>query len=148
MLFRLLISLSLLFVATQQNAQVPEVELVEVPCSDPFMPDRYYRTKYDKNPLYKMRKEKKLSPEFTGQFISIIRSKERLISHPSFAQFGNIEIFISKDVIHYGIPAHFASADALDSFLEAIVSPRSPNFEIYFMSEGREDKEYRSYMQY
>lgn len=136
MFFKILLMLGICCSVCIANGQVPEVELVELKSDDPFMPKRYYRTISKHNARSLLRNEKRMEASFTGQFISLVRTKDRLLYHAYFAQFGNIVYRVIDGWIHYGITTHFDNPTALDNYLKGVVKPKAPDYENYFFQLG------------
>jgi hypothetical protein len=145
MLFKQLLSLSLCFYVFSILAQVPNVELVQSAAADPFMPRKYYQTKWSDKECNKLRKESILPADFTGQFISLVKAEQRIIYHPIFSQFGELKIFLKKDLIHYGIATNFHSPKEFHSFVINIIEPRIREYEIHYLKKGLEAPDYLSY---
>ncbi len=145
MFVKSLTGLGMMLCCIMLTAQVPEVELVSSTFNDPFMPSRYYRAKTIDNPTHQLRSEKRLDSDFKGQFISLVRSKDRMLYHPIFAQFGNIEIFIDKEIIHYGVPVQFDHQEKLQKFLSNIITPRTDSYQVIYFRNGRKVKASRTF---
>lgn len=151
MLFKPLMCLGLLLFCLSAKAQVPEVELVSDTSDDPFMPRRFYQTRWLKNQRdhlqYRLRKEELLEADFTGQFVVLLSSSERLLHHPLFRQFGTWAIYREGNQLHYGIPTTFDKKSAFDTFLNNIVYPRTKASRILYFYKGQEARRVKSFIQ-
>ncbi|HKK89300.1 MAG TPA: hypothetical protein VJ917_10655 [Saprospiraceae bacterium] len=151
MLFKPFASLGLLLFCLSAKAQVPEVELVANTNNDPFMPERFYQTRWLKNERdelqYRLRKEELLEADFTGQFTVLLSSSERLLHHPLFRQFGTWAIYREGNQLHYGIPTTFDKQSAFDNYFNTIVHPRTKEARVLYFFKGKESRRVKSFIQ-
>lgn len=151
MMFKPFTSLGLLLFCLLAKAQVPEVELVTNTNNDPFMPERFYQTRWMKNEgdemQYRLRKEELLQADFTGQFIVLLSSEERQLHHPLFRQFGTWAIYREGNQLHYGIPTTFDKQSAFEIYFNNIVLPRTQEAEILYFFNGKEARRIKSFIQ-